>query len=281
LDTDNQVYNASNAYFSATEKFIETSKQIAYFLFEQSQHPKIKDGELYVVGFEGAEHDGKLCKALGIFKTETKDKFLKINFKENQGDLWLEEGIALNKIDKACIVLNLENETGCIVKAYDQIGKEKEVGFWFQDFLQIKPYKNNVFATKTYINLCKEFSEEVMADDENIATTEKIALLQNTVDYFTGNQSFQKSDFEKEVLKSHDLINKFNDFAAQAIDEPLPEKFDIEIPVVKNQKKYIKSVIKLDKNFHVYVHSKHDFIENGFDEDKGMKFYKLFYEQES
>ena len=39
-------------------------------------------------------------------------------------------------------------------------------------------------------------------------------------------------------------------------------------------------MLKLDKNFHVYVHGKRDYIEKGFDSQKGMNFYKLFYENE-
>ena len=41
------------------------------------------------------------------------------------------------------------------------------------------------------------------------------------------------------------------------------------------------SVLKLDKNFHVYIHGKREYIEKGFDEEKGMHFYQLFFEEES
>lgn len=38
-------------------------------------------------------------------------------------------------------------------------------------------------------------------------------------------------------------------------------------------------MIKLDKNFHIYVHAHRDLIEQGVDE-KG-KFYKVYYHEES
>ena len=38
----------------------------------------------------------------------------------------------------------------------------------------------------------------------------------------------------------------------------------------KKSKKYFRSVIKLDKNFSLYVHGDRDNIEKGFDEEKGM-----------
>jgi len=42
----------------------------------------------------------------------------------------------------------------------------------------------------------------------------------------------------------------------------------------------MRSVVKLDKNFHIYIHSKHENVERGFDNEKGLKYYKLFYVNE-
>ena len=38
-------------------------------------------------------------------------------------------------------------------------------------------------------------------------------------------------------------------------------------------------VIKLDKNFHFYVHGSRELIEQGVDEE-GRKFYKIYYKEE-
>ena len=45
----------------------------------------------------------------------------------------------------------------------------------------------------------------------------------------------------------------------------------------KNQ---YKKVIKLDDNFHIYVHGRRELIERGYDEEKGQTFYKIFFDQE-
>ncbi|MCE3259354.1 MAG: nucleoid-associated protein [Bacteroidetes bacterium] len=42
----------------------------------------------------------------------------------------------------------------------------------------------------------------------------------------------------------------------------------------------MRTVVKLDKNFHIYIHGRHDYVENGYDEAKGLKYYKLFYTNE-
>ncbi|MCC6583451.1 MAG: nucleoid-associated protein, partial [Chitinophagales bacterium] len=39
-------------------------------------------------------------------------------------------------------------------------------------------------------------------------------------------------------------------------------------------------VLKLDRNFHIYIHGNTEMIQQGIDED-GRKFYKIFYQEES
>jgi len=50
---------------------------------------------------------------------------------------------------------------------------------------------------------------------------------------------------------------------------------------VKKMESSYKSVLKLDKNFHIYVHGKREYLEKGYDEDKGMNYYKVYFENES
>jgi hypothetical protein len=49
---------------------------------------------------------------------------------------------------------------------------------------------------------------------------------------------------------------------------------------VKKQERIFKSVLKLDKNFHIYIHGDRELIEQGMDAD-GRKFYKIYFEEES
>jgi len=56
--------------------------------------------------------------------------------------------------------------------------------------------------------------------------------------------------------------------------------FEISNKAVKKQARVFKSVLKLDKNFHIYIHGDKKLIERGTDE-VGRKFYKIYYEEES
>jgi len=64
------------------------------------------------------------------------------------------------------------------------------------------------------------------------------------------------------------------------ITKGISDNFVISESAVKKQARSIKSIIKLDKNFHIYVHGHRELIEQGVDE-AGRKFYKIYYSEES
>ena len=41
----------------------------------------------------------------------------------------------------------------------------------------------------------------------------------------------------------------------------IEDEFDIHLSAVKKQQRVFKSILKLDKNFHVYIHGRKDLIE--------------------
>jgi hypothetical protein len=43
----------------------------------------------------------------------------------------------------------------------------------------------------------------------------------------------------------------------------------------------MRSVIKLDKNFHIYVHGGEKMIQKGYDPETGMQYYQIFFNEES
>jgi hypothetical protein len=108
-------------------------------------------------------------------------------------------------------------------------------------------------------------------------------LLNRSVDYFKTNETFDKADFEKNVFSDSAVIDSFRRFDTNYREEneiELQDNFEISKQAVRKQAKIFKSVLKLDTNFHVYIHGRRDMIEQGIDEN-GRKFYKIFYENES
>ena len=60
----------------------------------------------------------------------------------------------------------------------------------------------------------------------------------------------------------------------------IEDGFAISESAVKKQARIFKSVLKLDKNFHVYIHGNNNLIEKGVDPD-GRKYYKLYFNEEN
>lgn len=96
----NEVFVCAGKIFDDPKNLYEQSKNISKHLYEQSTHPQIKSGEFYVVHFTNCTIEGKTVDAIGLFKSENKDTFLKINVTDNSFDIKSEKGININKLDK-------------------------------------------------------------------------------------------------------------------------------------------------------------------------------------
>jgi hypothetical protein len=108
-------------------------------------------------------------------------------------------------------------------------------------------------------------------------------LLNKSIDYFKSKESFDIEEFQNEVFNNDELIGSFRSFGTRYIessDFDIASSFEISPEAVKKQSRVFKSVVKLDKNFHIYIHGRTDLIEKGVDMD-GRKFYKIYYQDEA
>jgi len=101
--------------------------------------------------------------------------------------------------------------------------------------------------------------------------------------YFKEKESFEIDEFSNEVIGNPKAIESFKTFKQnyeKEFDTEIADSFDISSPAVKKQAKVFKSVLKLDKNFHIYIHGNKELIEKGFDDDKSMNYYKVYFKEE-
>ena len=132
------------------------------------------------------------------------------------------------------------------------------------------------------MNITKNFVTKQLTEEFEVSKTDQIDLLNRSVEYFKTNDSFNKEQFENEIFNNSDVIDSFRDFDQKFRDEnniEINEEFAISNQAVKKQARIFKSVLKLDKNFHIYIHGNRELIEKGVD-DHGRKFYKIFYVEE-
>ncbi|TCO09821.1 nucleoid-associated protein [Natronoflexus pectinivorans] len=278
-----KVYQLACEVFDDSSLFYNTSLQFAEFLHEQSNHPKIRGGEFYLALFRNCVVDGEVVDGLGLFKSENKETFLKVYLKEQNFELGTQEGINIRKLDKGCIIFNTEREQGFKCVMVDNINKGNEARFWKEDFLGLQPREDSYYFTQNYMDACKGFVKDVYNNENQVSRPEQFDFLNRSLDFFDNKPNFKQEDFEREVVRFPEVSEAFADYRQQFEQDrgiPLNDSFDISKSAVKSEKKHFKSVLKLDKNFHVYVHGKRDYIEKGFDSQKGMNYYKLFFEQE-
>jgi hypothetical protein len=279
----NEVFNYSTKIFDDSSTLFEQSVSLAKHLFQSSSHPNIKDGEFYIILFSNCVIEGELVEALGLFKSENKDTFIKVYEQPNGFGVEQHQGISIKKLDKGCLIFNTEKDFGYKVVAVDNTNKTDEARFWKEIFLKLKPRDDDFYQTSGYINLCKDFVQEVLYPEGKVDRAEQVTLLNKTRDYFTKTDNFEQEEFEEQIIRKPEVVEAFRDYKEAYQTEKgcnLKDSFTISVDAAKQAKKVFKSVIKLDKNFHIYIHGARDRVEKGFDNDKGLNYYKLFFDSE-
>lgn len=284
--TLNPVYNYVGKIFDQNDDFAfhKATVRIAQHLYNCSDHPNIKRGDLYVVHFSNIIFEGEPTEAIGIFKAENKDSFIKLNYTDQTFQLSFDSGININKADKACLVFKTGKEEGYKVLIIDKSGKSSsEAQYWKDRFLYLRPCGDDYHFTKNFMSLTKNYVKQRLTEDFEVSGADQADYLNRSMDFFKNNERFDEKHFEREVLQHESLIESFQKYKDDFSEEQeldLNAQFSISAPAVKKQARIFKSVLKLDKNFHIYIHGNRELIEHGVDE-KGRKFYKIYYYQEA
>ena len=195
----------------------------------------------------------------------------------------VDRGISTSKLDKGALIFNLEREHGYVVGVVDATNRGVDAHYWRDDFLSICQREDHYYKTNAEMKAYKKFvTDELPQQFEGVTKADQADLLNRSVDYFKQNDSFDVEDFAEQVIAQPEVIERFQSFRQQWQDDnavTLDDSFAIDDSAVRKQSRSFKSVIKLDKNFHIYVHGDRDLIEQG--EDERGKFYKVYYNQES
>jgi hypothetical protein len=277
----NAAFQSCEHIFEDPSTFLEQSQQLLKLLYSVSENQNIIEGEFYTAFFEEVLYHGKLTRAIGIFKSESKDPFLTIGHQSAEMTMERQEGISIHNIHKGALVYEVKDQPGLQVSIFDKNNNQNPARFWVDDFLNVKLFADDYYQTEHVLKLCKDFASKGESDLDGV---EKADLLNRTMDYFKTQDSFSLPEFEAEVLQEEKVMQSFYEHREKFIEksgvEDLDERFEISLPAIQKAKKYIRSVIKLDKNFHLYVHGRRDLIESGYDEERQMRYYKVFFHEE-
>ena len=278
---NNEVYTYVSEIFERPELLENQYKKLAKLLYEHSTNPRTKGGEFYVCYFKDLIVKGERYDAVGLFKSENKDTFLKVSPKNENFELETLQGINLNKVDKGCIIYNTNKEQGYLISIIDGTSRA-ETSYWMDDFLQVHQRQDEYFETQETLTLYKEYITKQLPQEFEISKADQVDLLNKSLSFFKEKEEFKMEEFAGEVLADDEVIQSFNAFKTQYEDERdyvLSDDFAINEAAVKKNARLLKSIIKLDKNFHIYVHGDRKKLQQG--QDENGKYYILYFEEEN
>jgi hypothetical protein len=278
----NPVYQFICKVFQDEDAFIEQSKNSGRYLYDKSSHPNIKAGELCIVYLRDCQIDDELVNGIAIFKSENKETILKIDATSKGFKLTDVVGLNINKLDKGCLIFDTQKEDGFVVSLVDNTNKLSEAQYWKDDFLSVRPRKDEYHQTNQFLGITKQFVTKQLTEDFEVSKADQIDFLNRSVGYFKKHDTFDKAEFEEEVFGDSSVIESFRKFDngyRQDNELELSDNFQISSQAVKKQSRIFKSVLKLDRNFDIYIHGDKNLIEKGVEKD-GRKYYKIYYEEE-
>lgn len=280
----NEVYQYVKNIFDDSSTFHENSRHIARHLYERSAHPKINPGELYVAFFEKTVLDGVERDAVGIFKSESRESYLKVYPRGDDYEVDYDEGINIHKLDKGCVVFRTEEEAGYRLCIVDNVNRSMEAQYWRDEFLKVRQVEDPYYQTEQYLKMTRQYITKELPSQYEVSAADKADLLNRSIRYFREQESFDLNDFARQVIGQEDMAQSFRDYKRDYEADAgasLAEDFQIHAQAVKKQSRVYKSILKLDRNFHIYIHGNKDMIERGYDEASGLHYYKVYFREEA
>ena len=281
----NEMYNLASQFFENTANAHDISKKITKHLYEQSNHPHIKNGEVYISYLTNISIDNNVVDAIGIFKSELRSDFLQFEEKNNNLEMILQEGVNLSKLDKGCLIFNYKKEEGYKILSVDS--NRYDAKYWLEHFLAVDAFQDENFMTKKYLKFCQSFAKDVVFPAED--KKEEVMFMNRAVNHFAKNDNFEETAFLNDVLDNPDLIPEFRNYKVDKGEKYSIEdvtSFPIANAAVTDARRSIKNVINLDTNIQIKLdfinpESAEKYVEKGWDEEKQMYYYLVYFNKEN
>jgi hypothetical protein len=207
------------------------------------------------------------------------DRILHADADPSSDEVIVKTALSLSKPSFAMLFTNGSDDELPILHFASKSLLPYQIQYLKDKIIGARPYENSFHLTADAMQMSNAFIREFLPPDQ-VDKTERSDLLQRTLGYFKENERFDETDFCNQILEdtvTPDLFRQFRVSLGHEDTEPM--QFDISKEAVQKQGRIFKSVLKLDKNFHVYIHGDKRLIERGQD-DNGRKFYKLYYDKE-
>ena len=188
----------------------------------------------------------------------------------------------LSKVEKGCLIFARDEQQGYQVAIVDNTKKQGDSKYWRDSFLHIKSYNSPRHQTTSLVDVCNEFINTTVAQTDRLSKVDKAMLSIRAKQVLQENETLSVKDFTEEVFQDYILESKFNDYVAEkGLDDQIHQDGIIKVDrtAIKKSKTKVET-IKLDSNFDLRIYGGQDRIIKGYDEDAGLRYYQLFFEEE-
>lgn len=270
----NEMYTYVKMIFDKTNNFLEQSQNIAKHLQSVSDHPNIKNGELFIGLFDNCIAATGVKKVLAIVKIEDREMFLDVKKEQDKMLVAGIDGINVKKVNNIAVIVDMGEDAPPAV--FIKTKRKEDIVYWQERFLKIKVCDEHYYKTNLALTECKKY----ILKEESFTNTEKIGLLNKTLEYFKKEEAFQVNDYIETVFDNKDAVQ--TDVIVNTVKQY--ETVISESAIAKVEKSY-KRKIKLDSNIEIQVNVQNieevnKLIEVGYDEASNRKFYKIYFQEE-
>ena len=268
----NPAYRFVSKIFEDATAMVKQANNLARHLYEQSIHPNIKIGEFYVVFLEGCEIDGVETNAVGLFKSEIHETVLTVKMENNRLVLSPEMGMSLKKLEKGCIVFNVDKEQGYKVAVVDNTGSNTDAHYWVDNFLHVCNCEDDYHQTERLAELCKGFVEKVSEQ----SASDGAIIAKKATEVLKSSETLALADLVEVICKNEVQKKVFSMFRKSFEEEngALNDKVVLVKKAVNYKPVSRMNVLKIGTDFEVKVLNPEARIEHG--EDKNGKWWKLY-----
>lgn len=271
----NPAYRFVTKIFEDENNLVKQSNNLARHLYEQSIHPNIKIGEFYVVLLDGCVIDGVETNAVGLFKSEVMETVLTVKMEHNHLVLSPQMGMSLKKLEKGCIIFNVEKEQGYKLAVVDNTNPKSDAHYWADNFLHVKDCNDDYHQTVRLMDMVTGFAQQVKEESEvkcalvakkatDLLKTEEVVKVDELAD------KLFDTDEQKEVFETfrHSYEKEYGQFG---------EEVNV-IPKAASRKPVTRmNVLRLGSDFEVKVLNPNAEIEQGVDDVSGKEYCTLYF----
>lgn len=268
----NPAYRFVTKIFDDETCIVQQANNLARHLYEQSIHPNIKIGEFYVVLLDNCEVDGEQMQAIGLFKSEVRETVLTVKMEKNRLVLSSEIGMSLKKLEKGCIVFNIDRENGYKVAVVDNTGSNTDAHYWVDNFLHVCNCEDDYHQTERLAELCRGFVEKVSEQ----SAVDGVIIAKKATEVLKTTESLSMAGLADVICQNEEQKLEFAAYRKSFEEEN--GTLNDEVALVKKAVNYKPvsrmNVLKIGNDFEVKVMNPDARIETG--EDKSGKWWKLY-----